>query len=550
MYRCVCVHGCVWVCVLYVSYVMCHLSLPLLERRHRKRRHKPSSRSRDRQVTPIEDSDSDESSELESSGEEEEEEKERSGDRSREKRVDDLGTERHLIVPKSNSNIIAAGGARSEPHRESREGDGVEDRVMSGPLYLEDRTSVVDGGTSMVGGGGWEEVESVIGEGVEGGEREEHKRCVEQAFTEGGIVTSHNQDTNSRDIYQDSKQDNKWDTDVTREEVEEDKADEEEWKNEERCSLRGSESKLALSTESKLDNRNGIGTQDTGMTLSPDLTTVVSIPTPFDDECSEEVPSQTSRNPFDLLEEEGLGSGGGGDRVLRESEVSGLVVESGERDTERGRELSPKMSSPHGHTPSVITPPHESPSHHPPLSPDSLSHPPPAQSSTHFQPLSPPHPPPLSPPHPPPLSPPNPPPLSPSHTPPVEDELRTPTAHTDVTLHLSTLALSSSPPPSLHSSHPHKPHTHTTNPFDSPAPSSPTNSPTSSDFFSHESMPTSWPRPPGEEGERGWRADSVEWSMYVEQTEDTDGPLQLEEDHYSAEVCVCVCVCVCACVCE
>ena len=541
---------CVWVCVLYVSYVMCHLSLPLLERRHRKRRHKPSSRSRDRQVTPIEDSDSDESSELESSGEEEEEEKERSGDRSREKRVDDLGTERHLIVPKSNSNIIAAGGARSEPHRESREGDGVEDRVMSGPLYLEDRTSVVDGGTSMVGGGGWEEVESVIGEGVEGEKEKNIKDVLSRHFTEGALLLLTIRTRTVGTFIRDSKQDNKWDTDVTREEVEEDKADEEEWKNEERCSLRGSESKLALSTESKLDNRNGIGTQDTGMTLSPDLTTVVSIPTPFDDECSEEVPSQTSRNPFDLLEEEGLGSGGGGDRVLRESEVSGLVVESGERDTERGRELSPKMSSPHGHTPSVITPPHESPSHHPPLSPDSLSH---LHRHSlrltfnlyhlltlhHCHHLTLPHCHLLTLPH--------------CHLPTLH-QLRTssetPTAHTDVTLHLSTLALSSSPPPSLHSSHPHKPHTHTTNPFDSPAPSSPTNSPTSSDFFSHESMPTSWPRPPGEEGERGWRADSVEWSMYVEQTEDTDGPLQLEEDHYSAEVCVCVCVCVCACVCE
>ena len=62
-------------------------------------------------MTPVEDSDSEESSELESSREEEEEEKERSGDRSREKRVDDLGTERHLIIPKSNSNILTAGGA-------------------------------------------------------------------------------------------------------------------------------------------------------------------------------------------------------------------------------------------------------------------------------------------------------------------------------------------------------------------------------------------------------------------------------------------------------
>ena len=109
----------------------------------------------------------------------------------------------------------------------------------------------------------------------------------------------------------------------------------------------------------------------------------------------------------------------------------------------------------------------------------------------------------------------------------------------------------SSPPhmvtPTTDPAHPAtQPQTTTTNPFDSaPAtPSLPT-SPTSSDFLSGEA-PQSAAR--YEEGElRASRADSLEWSLYLEQNMiDLPGgvassELALEEDHYSAEVRVRVC---------
>ena len=138
---------------------------------------------------------------------------------------------------------------------------------------------------------------------------------------------------------------------------------------------------------------------------------------------------------------------------------------------------------------------------------------------------------------------------SPPHTPPPPDkDLATPTANDSVQNGFL---------PTLINQPPH-PTTTTTNPFDSPCatPSPPLTSPSSSDFFRGESP--SLAHRQGEslahchEGEGGGkrrvlRADSLEWSLYMEQNMvDLPGgvassELALEEDHYSPEVCVCVC---------
>ena len=108
------------------------------------------------------------------------------------------------------------------------------------------------------------------------------------------------------------------------------------------------------------------------------------------------------------------------------------------------------------------------------------------------------------------------------------------------------------------SSQPHP--TTMTNPFDSThdTPSPSLSSPSSSDF--RGKSPSLAGRQEGRGGERRVsRADSLEWSIYMEQNMvDLPGgvassELALEEDYYSAEVCVCVCtslhMCVRGCLC-
>ena len=96
-----------------------------------------------------------------------------------------------------------------------------------------------------------------------------------------------------------------------------------------------------------------------------------------------------------------------------------------------------------------------------------------------------------------------------------------------------------------------QPHPTTINPFDSTrdTPSPSLSSLSSSDYFRGKS-PSLAGRQEGGGGERRVsRADSLEWSIYMEQNM-VDMPggvatseLALEEDYYSAEVCVCVRVC-------
>lgn len=92
-----------------------------------------------------------------------------------------------------------------------------------------------------------------------------------------------------------------------------------------------------------------------------------------------------------------------------------------------------------------------------------------------------------------------------------------------------------SPPPPQ--SHPHR------NPFDSPP--SPPVSPTSSDFF-NEAVPTSLGQRSDEICLRTSRSDSMEWSVYMEETlgdsETLLSSLQLDENHYSPEVWRTLCI--------
>ena len=220
-------------------------------------------------------------------------------------------------------------------------------------------------------------------------------------------------------------------------------------------------------------------------------------------------PGVRSRNPFDLLDND-------------------LDVNRG--DLSMDIETPPPPHTPPPHTPPPHTPPpHTPPPHTPP--PHTPPHTPPDDTTgstlypfgSHDSPNS----------HSPPCTPMTTLPLPLPHPPPVGDEvdtLTTDTAH--------TFPAPPSQPHTIHTSHPHTAHLHDS------ATSSPPASPTSSDFFNESPSATSCDHRQlmSDEVRRASRADSLELSMFMEQTlEEQDSPallsaLQLEEDHYSAEV--------------
>ena len=526
------------------------------DKRRKRHRHKPSSRSHDHQVTPIEDSTDDSSSDTLSSEEDEEEDSKDDEDRST--RSGEKGGDGKRTSGQSTSHIIITAGDMKEQFAAT--GNGESSLVSSSSV---NSTGAVDEGVkngrveggrvedgfeeekTLEGGryGGGVESEDVKGEGVEGGvggeggveetgtAGEEEGRDIwwgdenRQVMPTVADVSSPDHDTSQ---YSDLDNTVGGDEDLEGSEVEEERG------RENRELTPGG---VALGEEllTKSDNES----QNSRSSISPDDTPLHKPTIPCDQEVSSGVPDQNLKNPFDS------------DVVDEEDLVQTAQHASSDSDP------SPEHHSP-GHMSPILplTPP-----------PHSLPHPPPPEDdlvtpTTNNPPLSsfpslPPH---------------------QSHTP----------HHTAIIITTTTNPFDNSPvscaehsppttnpfddpprPPSDHSpttnpfDDPHAPCTEcspqTTNPFDDPpvplAERSPPTSPTSSDFFNSEGTPTSFPhhislgKEDGEgEGEgpwRGSRTDSLEWSMYMEQTladeQDGDGTdllssLQLDEDYYSAEV--------------